>query len=417
MIKRCECVAMILAGGQGSRLGALTKKIAKPAVPFGGKYKIIDFPLSNCANSGITTVGVLTQYQPLELNTYIGSGQPWDMDRTNGGAFVLPPYVKGKRGEWYKGTANAIYQNQQFIEQFSPRHVLVLSGDHIYKMDYRKMLRAHVEKDADVTIAVFNVPLNEASRYGIMSADEEGRIYDFVEKPPHPESTLASMGVYIFKWETLKEYLERDEADPNSSNDFGKDVIPAMLRDQQKMYAYAFEGYWKDVGTVKSLWEANMDMLGTDPVLNLYDDSWRIYSRSAGQPPQYIAPEGNVHNSCITEGCKIYGTVEHSVLFTGVTIERGAVVRDSIIFPYTTVRAGAVVDHAVVGMNSEIGENAHIGSEKTNLERALSNMCAGRIVLVGDDCRVASGAYVSYGMMIDSDVVSEEIRKVSERYA
>ncbi len=406
-----ECVAMLLAGGQGSRLGALTKEIAKPAVPFGGKYRIIDFPLSNCANSGIYTVGVLTQYRPLELNTYIGSGQPWDMDRLRGGAFVLPPYVKGKTGEWYKGTANAIYQNIPFIEQFDPEYVLVLSGDHIYKMDYRSMLNAHKAKDADVTIAVFNVPLEDASRYGIMSADENGKIYDFTEKPAKPKSTLASMGVYIFSWKILKKYLIADEANPDSSKDFGKDVIPAMLNDGLSMYAYAFDGYWKDVGTVYSLWEANMDLLGKPPLLNLYDDSWRIYSRSEGRPGHYISPGANVHNSCVSEGCKVYGSVRHSVLFTGAVVEEGAEVTDSIIMPYSVIKKGAKVDRAVISNNCTVGENAVVGCDEPNIPWVKNKMCSHGITLIGDKVSVGENVKIGREMMVESDITGGGINE------
>lgn len=400
-----ECVAMLLAGGQGSRLGALTKEIAKPAVPFGGKYRIIDFPLSNCANSGIYTVGVLTQYRPLELNTYIGSGQPWDMDRLRGGAFVLPPYVKGKTGEWYKGTANAIYQNMPFIEQFNPEYVLVLSGDHIYKMDYRRMLKAHKEKGADATIAVFNVPIEDASRYGIMSADENGRIYDFTEKPKQPKSTTASMGVYIFSWQVLKQYLIADEENENSSKDFGKDVIPAMLNDGLNMYAYAFDGYWKDVGTVYSLWEANMDLLGTVPLLNLYDEHWRIYSRNEGLPGHYISPKAKIKNCCISEGCKVFGTVEHSVLFSGAVVEEGAVVKNSIVLPYSVIKKGAVIDKAVVSNNCVIGENACIGSDEPNIPHVKNAMCSGGVTLIGDKVTIGANVRVGREMMIEQDIL------------
>ena len=399
-----ECVAMLLAGGQGSRLGALTKEIAKPAVPFGGKYRIIDFPLSNCANSGIYTVGVLTQYRPLELNTYIGSGQPWDMDRLRGGAFVLPPYVKGKTGEWYKGTANAIYQNIPFIEQFNPEYVLVLSGDHIYKMDYRRMLNYHKEKNADCTIAVFNVPLEDASRYGIMSAHEDGKIYDFTEKPPQPKSTLASMGVYIFSWQKLKQYLIADEANENSSKDFGKDVIPAMLNDGLNMYAYAFDGYWKDVGTVYSLWEANMDLLGTVPLLNLYDEHWRIYSRNEGLPGHYISSKAQIKNCCISEGCKVHGKVEHSVLFSGAVVEDGATVTNSIVLPYSVIKKGAGVDKAVVSNNCVIGENAVIGSDEPNVPWVKNAMCSNGITLIGDRVSIGKNVRVGREMMIEKDI-------------
>ncbi len=402
---KLDCVAMLLAGGQGSRLGTLTKEIAKPAVPFGGKYRIIDFPLSNCSNSGIYTVGVLTQYRPLELNTYIGNGQPWDMDRMHGGAFVLPPYVKGKTGEWYKGTANAIYQNIPFINQFNPENVLVLSGDHIYKMDYRKMLNEHKKNGADATIAVFNVPLEEASRYGIMSADENGRIYEFAEKPKEPKSTLASMGVYIFSWNVLEKYLKADEENPKSSKDFGKDVIPTMLADGLKMYAYAFDGYWKDVGTVYSLWEANMDMLGSDSPLELDDENWRIYSRNEGLPGQYIAPCAKIKNCCITEGCKVYGNVEHSILFSGVVVEKGATIKNSIVLPYTVVKKGAVVDRAVISNNCIIGENAVIGSDDPNIPWIKNHMCSHDITLIGDRITIGSGVKIGREMMIEQNIL------------
>ena len=316
-----ECVAMILAGGQGSRLGALTTNVAKPAVPFGGKYRIIDFPLSNCSHSGIDTVGVLTQYQPLELNTYIGGGQPWDLDRRNGGVYVLPPYVSAEKGEWYKGTANAIYQNIGFISQFNPEYVVILSGDHIYKMDYSAMIKAHKKAGADATIAVIEVPWTEASRFGIMNTDEDMNITEFEEKPEKPKSNLASMGVYVFSWGPLKKYLIADENDPSSSNDFGKNIIPQMLKNGLKLLAHRFDGYWKDVGTIQSLWEANMELLDEDPKFVLDSGSWKIYSKNPVLPPQYISENAKISNSYITEGCEISGTVEHSVISAGVTVE------------------------------------------------------------------------------------------------
>ena len=318
MFQKKECVAMLLAGGQGSRLYTLTEKTAKPAVPFGGKYRIIDFTLSNCVNSGIDTVGVLTQYQPLQLNEYIGTGQPWDLDRNVGGVSVLPPYQGMKGADWYKGTANAIYQNLDFIDRYDPEYVLVLSGDHIYKMDYSAMLDFHKEKGADCTIAVLTVPMEEASRFGIMNTLEDGAIYEFEEKPKQPKSNKASMGIYIFTYKKLREYLIADENTPGSSNDFGKNIIPNMLNAGEKMYAYPFQGYWKDVGTISSLWEGNMDLLGDHPNFNLYDRSWRIFFRSSGNPPQYVADTAEINNSIITEGCVIRGKVENSVLFSGV---------------------------------------------------------------------------------------------------
>ena len=351
-----KCVAMILAGGQGSRLGALTKNVAKPAVPFGGKYRIIDFPLSNCIHSGIDTVGVLTQYQPLELNTYIGNGNPWDLDRSMGGAYVLPPYQSASTGEWYKGTANAIYQNIAFMDGFNPENVLILSGDHIYKMHYGKMLEAHLAEDAAVTIAVMPVDWEEAKRFGIMNTDENGVITEFEEKPANPKSNLASMGVYIFKYDVLKKYLTDDERDPESANDFGKNIIPKMLADGEKMIAYRFEGYWKDVGTIQSLWEANMDLIDDPPKFDLNDRKWVIYSRNYALMPHYIGEEAKITNSTVTEGCEIDGTVDHSVIFSGVKIGKGAVVKDSVVMPGAVIGDGAVVEKAVIGVEAKIGK-------------------------------------------------------------
>ncbi|MGL4484797.1 MAG: glucose-1-phosphate adenylyltransferase [Anaerovoracaceae bacterium] len=331
MINKKKCIAMLLAGGQGSRLYSLTTDVAKPAVPFGGKYRIIDFPLSNCVNSDIDTVGVLTQYQPLELNEYIGNGAPWDLDRSYGGAYILPPYQRSGGADWYKGTANAIFQNIKFIEKYNPDYVLILSGDHIYKMDYNKMLKCHIKSGAAATIAVLDVSLEEASRFGIMNTNADGSVYEFEEKPENPKSTRASMGIYIFSTETLKEHLQRDEENPNSTNDFGKDVIPQMLAAGEKLMTYDFEGYWKDVGTLDSLWEANMDLLGKTPKLDLRNPLWRIYYRHYPQIPQYIAEGGSVKNSIVAEGCEIYGEVENSVLFSGVTVEKGQVIKDSVV--------------------------------------------------------------------------------------
>ncbi|MBR2417121.1 MAG: glucose-1-phosphate adenylyltransferase, partial [Clostridia bacterium] len=348
MVKKTECLAMLLAGGQGSRLGILTKNIAKPAVPYGGKYRIIDFPLSNCINSGIETVGVLTQYQPLELNDYIGNGQPWDLDRSYGGVHVLSPYQQIKGTEWYKGTANAIYQNINFIDRYNPEYVAVLSGDHIYKMDYNKMLRYHKEKGAACTIAMLEVPWEEASRFGLMFVNDDGSISEFEEKPKNPKSNKASMGVYIFTWSKLRQYLIDDEANPNSGNDFGHDVIPAMHENGEKMFAYQFDGYWKDVGTIDSLWEANLDLLNPKVDLDLSDDSWKIYSRNPVAPPHFISKKAAVENSMIGEGCIIDGDVDYSILFSNVTVEEGAKVRYSIIMPGTTIKSGAVVEYSIV---------------------------------------------------------------------
>ena len=363
-----ECVAMLLAGGQGSRLYVLTGDMAKPAVPFGGKFRIIDFPLSNCANSGIDTVGVLTQYRPLELNSYIGNGQPWELDRLDGGVHILPPYQSATGASWYKGTANAIYQNIGFVDLYDPEYVAVLSGDHIYKMDYAVMLRRHKETGAACTIAVMEVPWAEASRFGIMSVDGEDRITEFAEKPKEPKSNLASMGIYIFTWSKLREYLVADEADPTSENDFGKNIIPAMLNAGEKMTAYRFQGYWKDVGTIDSLWDANMDMLSPDNGIDPYDTEWPIYARTPIRPPHFMGMDAKVDHSMVTSGCEVYGTVENSVLFHSVTVEEGAVVRYSILMPGTVVKKGAVVEYAIVAEESVIGENARVGASPDGSE-------------------------------------------------
>ena len=389
MMRKKTCIAMLLAGGQGSRLGILTKNVAKPAVPYGGKYRIIDFPLSNCTNSGIDTVGVLTQYQPLELNAYIGSGAPWDLDLSNGGVFVLPPYQKGKVGEWYRGTANAIYQNMAFIEQYNPDYVLILSGDHIYKMDYNAMLNFHIRHGADATIAVREVPWEEASRFGIMNTDGDDNIVEFEEKPKNPKSNKASMGVYIFTWEKLRKYLTADEADKKSSNDFGKNIIPAMLNDKQVMCAYNFDGYWKDVGTIESLWEANMDLLSTPMPIDLHDKKWRSYARNPGMAPHYIAKGASVQDSLITEGCEVYGNVKHSVLFAGVVIEEGACVQDSVIMPGSVIKRGAVVRRAIVSENAVVGAGSFVGEE------------TGNIAVVGQNVTLPAGVTVTAGQQVD----------------
>ncbi|MBA2873932.1 glucose-1-phosphate adenylyltransferase [Thermaerobacillus caldiproteolyticus] len=362
MVKK-KCVAMLLAGGQGSRLSSLTKNLAKPAVPFGGKYRIIDFTLSNCTNSGIDTVGVLTQYQPLLLHSYIGIGSAWDLDRRNGGVTVLPPYSEASGVKWYEGTAHAIYQNINYIEQYAPEYVLILSGDHIYKMDYAKMLDYHIEKNADVTISVIEVPWSEASRFGIMNTNEQMEIIEFEEKPANPKNNLASMGIYIFNWPILKAYLQIDNANPNSSHDFGKDVIPLLLSEKKRLVAYPFKGYWKDVGTVKSLWEANMDLLNEESELNLFDHSWRIYSVNPNQPPQYIASDAVVTESLINEGCVVEGSVEHSVLFQGVHIQKGAVVKDCVIMPDTVIGENVYIEKAIVPSDIEIPSGMTICSD------------------------------------------------------
>lgn len=404
-----ECVAMILAGGQGSRLGALTKDIAKPAVAFGGKYRIIDFALSNCAHSGIETVGVLTQYQPLELNTYIAGGAPWDLDRNFGGVYVLPPYVKAEKGEWYKGTANAIYQNIGFIEQFNPKYVLILSGDHIYKMNYAKMLAVHKKNNAEVTVAVMPVPWEEASRFGIMSVDDEGRIIEFEEKPKEPTSNLASMGIYIFNWQTLKKYLIVDENNPRSQNDFGKNVIPQMLSMNEAMYTYHFTDYWRDVGTVQSLWEAHMDMLTAPPQLNMYDSAWPIYSRNSASPPHFISSSAVLKNCSITEGCNIYGVIEHSIISEGVTVEAGAIVRDSIIMPNVKIGKGTIVEKAIIGPGCEIGSGVIIGQREMDPNPYKSSICSDGIVLLEGNIIIDSGVEIFKNSMVENDIVSENV--------
>ncbi len=385
MMNKKQCVAMLLAGGQGSRLGILTSNMAKPAIPFGGKYRIIDFPLSNCTNSAIDVVGVLTQYQPLELNAYIGSGSPWDLDLAHGGVYVLPPYQTGKDGAWYSGTANAIYQNCKFIEQFDPEYVLILSGDHIYKMDYNAMLQFHIEKKADCTIAVREVPWEEASRFGIMNTDETNAISEFEEKPANPKSNKASMGVYIFTWEKLRKYLTEDAVNPKSSNDFGKNIIPTMLNEGQRMFAYDFAGYWKDVGTIESLWEANMDLLEDPLPIDLHDKKWRVYARNPGLAPHFIAEGGSVKNSLITEGCEVFGRVDHSVLFAGVTIKEGAVIEDAVIMPGATIERGAIVRRSIVAEGAVIGAGSQIGEE------------TGNIAVVGQDAVLPAGSVVKAG--------------------
>ncbi len=363
-----ECIAMLLAGGQGSRLYDLTKHIAKPAVSFGGKYKIIDFPLSNCINSGIDTVGVLTQYQPLELNEYVCNGAPWDLDRMRGGLSVLPPYQGNKRSDWYKGTANAIYQNINFIKHYDPEYVLILSGDHIYRMDYRLMLDQHKATGAVCTVATITVPIEEASRFGICNTNSDGSIYEFEEKPKKPKNNQASMGIYIFNTKTLIEYLETDEADENSSNDFGKNIIPNLLANGEKLFAYKFSGYWKDVGTISSLWEANMDLIGENPVLNIADKNFRIYSKNTARPPQFFGPKSMIVNSMVSEGCRIYGTVINSILSGGVIIEEGAVVRDSVIMDDVVVKSRGAVYSSIVDSDSVIKEGAVVGEEGAGKE-------------------------------------------------
>ncbi len=395
-----KCVAMLLAGGQGSRLYALTRDMAKPAVPYGGKYRIIDFPLSNCTNSGIDTVGVLTQYQPLVLNEYIGNGQPWDLDKMNGGVHVLPPYQTARGASWYEGTANAIYQNMSFIERYDPDYVIVLGGDHIYKMDYSKMIDFHIENNADSTIAVLNVSLEEASRFGIMTCNDDGRVIDFTEKPKEPKSTLASMGIYVFTWQKLKKYLIENENANTGSKDFGKDIIPSMLANNERLFAYAFEGYWKDVGTLDSLWEANMDLINPNVPLDLYDPKWKIYSRNNNMPPQYIGDNANIENSMIAEGSTINGTVDFSVIFSGVTIEEGATVKYSIVMPGSVIKSGSVVEYAIIGEDCTIENNAKIGLSPETVE----NRDDWGIAVVGHNVTVSSRKSVEPKQIIADNI-------------
>ncbi len=388
-----SCIAMLLAGGQGSRLYALTQNVAKPSVPFGGKYRIIDFPLSNCANSGIDTVGVLTQYKPLQLNSYIGTGQPWDLDVSDGGVYILPPYLGAhEQGSWFTGTANAIYQNLAFIENYDPENVLILSGDHIYKMDYAKMLKEHLEKDAACTIAVLQVSLEEATRFGIMNVGEDGYVSEFEEKPKHPKSDLASMGIYIFNWQKLRKYLIEDEADPNSSKDFGKNIIPNMLKNGEKLWPYRFDGYWRDVGTITSLWDANMDMLSTT-LINLYDPDWPISSRSPVCPPHYTGKKAEIVHSIVTEGCEIEGHVENSVLSPSVRVGEGAKVLYSVLMPGAVVEPGATVEYAIVGENTVIKAGAHVGAEPDGTD-------AWGVATCGPDITIREGAVIPAAAMI-----------------
>ena len=390
-----RCVAMLLAGGQGSRLKVLTENTAKPAVPFGGKYRIIDFPLSNCVNSHIDTVGILTQYKPLELNEYIGNGQPWRLNSSHGGVQVLPPYFGSAGGQWYSGTANAIYQNIAFIARYQPDNVLILSGDHIYKMDYAKMLREHEANEADVTIAVRQVPMEEASRFGIMNTNPDGSIYEFEEKPANPKSNKASMGIYIFKWDVLRKFLEADEADPKSENDFGKNIIPAILNAGHKMMAYDFEGYWKDVGTIASLWEANMETLGEEPEFDLHSSAGKnIYARNMAQPSSFFGETSCVSDSFVAEGCEVFGRVHHSVVSVGCTVGEGAMIYDSVIMPNVVIENGAVIRHSIVGEGVTVGAGSRVGEEQTG---SLQDMA---IAVIGKDTVLAPGSVVEPGAVI-----------------
>ena len=387
MARKQEIVAMLLAGGQGTRLQVLTKDMAKPAVPFGGKYRIIDFPLSNCANSGISTVGVLTQFMPLELNSYMGNGNPWDLDRVDGGLTILPPYTAGKTGEWYKGTANAIYQNIKYIEQYDPEYVLILSGDHIYKMNYNKMLEFHKAKKADLTIAHINVSLEEASRFGILNTDDDLRIVEFLEKPEHPVSTKASMGIYIFNWKVLREYLIRDEVNPESEKDFGKNIIPMLLEEDRRIYAFPFEGYWKDVGTIESLWEANMDLIKRKDEFNISDKSWKIYYRHEGRLPQFIAESAEVTDSMISDGTILLGKVHESILSSGVSVGKNAKVLGSIIMQNAVIEEGATVVNSIIAEGTVVKSGVTVGHEEIELGKDMITVI-GNFEVVEEDTKV-----------------------------
>ncbi len=407
MIKR-EMIALLLAGGQGSRLGVLTKNVAKPAVLYGGKYRIIDFSLSNCTNSGIDTVGVLTQYQPLKLNSHIGIGKPWDMDRIDGGVTILSPYLKAEMGEWFKGTANAVYQNIHYIDKYSPRHVIILSGDHIYKMNYSKMLDFHKENNADATISVINVPYEEADRYGIMNCHENGKIYEFEEKPKNPKSTLASMGVYIFNWETLRKYLIKDNETPGSDNDFGKNIIPAMLCDGMSMWAYQFTGYWRDVGTVQAFWESNMDLVSRVPEFNLFDPEWKIYTPNPVKPAHFIGPSARVKKSIVAEGCQVQGTVINSVLFPGTVVEEGAVVQDSIVMSNSVIRKNSSVNRCIISEFVTVGENSRLGEGDDIQNEYRPGIYNSGITVVGEEASIPDDAVIGKNVMIDSEAGAED---------
>lgn len=398
---RKEIIALLLAGGQGSRLGVLTKKIAKPAVLYGGKYRIIDFSLSNCINSGIDTVGVLTQYQPLKLNSHIGIGKPWDMDRMNGGVTILSPYLKEEIGEWYLGTANAVFQNIDYVDKISPEYVIILSGDHVYKMNYSLMLDFHKAKGAEATISVIDVPIEEANRYGIMNAYENGKIYEFEEKPENPKSTLASMGVYIFTWKVLKKYLLKDNENSDSDHDFGKNIIPAMLKDERSMWAYRFSGYWRDVGTIQAYWESNMDLTKRIPIFNLFDPAWKIYTPNPVKPAHYTAPCGSVRTSVIAEGCMIYGSVRNSVLFPGVYIEEGTVIEDSILMSNSRVGVGSFINNCIIGEHVLIGKNVRMGVGENVPNELKPNIYNSGITVVGEDTIIPENTEVGKNVVID----------------
>ena len=411
---RQETVAMILAGGQGTRLGVLTEHVAKPAVPFGSRYRIIDFPLSNCTNSGIETVGVLTQYQPLELNRYIGNGHSWDLDRNSGGTYILPPYQSMTGSDWYKGTANAIYQNITFIDRFNPKFVLILSGDHVYKMDYSKMIRYHQQTEADATIAVIEVPWNETNRFGIMNTDDDENIIEFEEKPEKAKNNLASMGTYCFSWPVLRKYLIQDEQDKESENDFGRNIIPAMLNDGQNLKAFTFTGYWKDVGTIFSLWESNMDLLDRPEDIDLHDDSWRIYSRNPIRPSHYVGPNAIMDRVAVTDGAEIYGTAVHSMLSDSVVIEEGATVKDSILMPGVVVKKGCSLNRCIVGMNTIIGKNVQAGPEVAGGTEIYRDkmICSDGITVFEQNLIINDGVKVAANSMVYAPTSGEGFNDV-----
>lgn len=410
MYPKQKVVAMLLAGGQGSRLGVLTNKVAKPAIPYGGQYRIIDFPLSNCVNSGINAIGILTQYQPLLLNDYIGNGEIWKLNYPNGHIQILPPFQRESDADWYKGTADAIFQNIDYIQKYDPEYVIILSGDHIYKMDYSKMIEFHEKKKADCTIAAINVPIEQAKRFGIINSDKDGKIYEFQEKPEFPKSNKASMGIYVFSWDKLKKYLKEDELDPKSSKDFGKNVLPMMLAKNEKLYSYDFYGYWKDIGTIDSLWESNMDLLDSKIDLNLNDDNWKIYSRLYNFSPYYITDEAKVNNSVISNGCHVYGEIKNSILFPGVYVAEGAKIDHSVIMPETIVKEDAIINYSVISQKVKIGKGAKIGEESF-----LNDKNNPQITVIGDDVTIGDKVKIKAGLMIENDIILRQEKKEIEK--
>lgn len=406
MYPKQKVVAMLLAGGQGSRLGVLTNKVAKPAIPYGGQYRIIDFPLSNCVNSGITAIGILTQYQPLLLNDYIGNGEIWKLNYPNGHIQILPPFQRESDADWYKGTANAIFQNIDYIQKYDPEYVIILSGDHIYKMDYSKMIEFHEKKRADCTIAAINVPIEQAKRFGIINSDKDGKIYEFQEKPEFPKSNKASMGIYVFSWDKLKKYLKEDELNPKSSKDFGKDVLPTMLAKNEKLYSYDFDGYWKDIGTIDSLWESNMDLLDSKIDLNLNDNNWKIYSRLYNFSPSYITDEAKVNNSVISNGCHVYGEIKNSILFPGVYVAEGAKIDHCVIMPETIIKDDAIINYAVISQKVKIGKGAIIGESDSLNDKENS-----KITVIGDDVTIGDKVKIKAGLMIENDIILRQEKK------